>query len=150
MEDKEINAISFEEALQNAKNKIINNIPSFVIESVNEMIVEKLSKSIVDNTILDDICFKIGQDDLVDKILSKMVVNENDSDEYSNCRSMIFAKNWLDFELLYRKRGWQVEYEKILLSPERNSHYWIFKHKKHFNEKDNDKLRKRPTWLDSI
>lgn len=131
MENKVIKAVSFEEAIEKAKNKVINNIPYYVIETINEMIEDKLSELIVNNSIPNEISFKIGQDDVVDNILKRMYVDECQSNKPTeDCRRMIFAKNWLDFEPLYREKGWQVEFEKILLSCERNTSYWIFKYNK--------------------
>lgn len=77
-------------------NDVKKSIPDFIIETVNKLIVEKWdgNKAI------------ILQDDIMDKVSS----NDADSDKPS--RREIFDKGWLDFEPLYREKGWSVEYDK--------------------------------------
>lgn len=88
-------------------------IPDFIIETVNKLIVEKWDgeKAI------------ILQDDIMD------IVSSNDPDIDKPSRREVFDKGWLDFEPLYRERGWNVEYDK----PGYNEFYkanFIFKLKK--------------------
>lgn len=131
-ETNKIEAISFNEALENAKKQVNHNTPHFVIKIINEMISDKIYQMVVDNNIPNTICFEIGQDDLVDAILKKiaeMFSNEFPEFETIN-RNTIFNNHWLDFETLYREKGWKVTYQKVLLSCERNSKYWIFEYNK--------------------
>lgn len=131
-ETNKIEAISFNEALENAKGQIIYNIPSFVIQIINEMITDKIYQMVVDDNISNIIRFEIGQDDLVEAILKKVAeMFSHEFPEYEQFnRNMIFNNHWLDFEVLYRKKGWRVTYQKVLLSCECNSKYWIFEFNK--------------------
>ena len=71
-------------------------IPDFIIETVNKLIVEKWDG---DKAI-------ILQDDIMD------IVSSNDTDIDKPSRREVFDKGWLDFEPLYRKKGWDVEYDE--------------------------------------
>ena len=77
-------------------NDVKKFIPDFIIETVNKLIVEKWdgNKAI------------ILQDDIMD------IVSSNDADDGKPSRREIFDKGWLDFEPLYREKGWKVEYDK--------------------------------------
>jgi hypothetical protein len=44
----------------------------------------------------------IRQDDIIEQIVAKMSVS----------REFVFQSNWLDFEGLFRSKGWKVSYEK--------------------------------------
>ncbi len=73
-------------------------IPDAVIEAVNEMIQEKWNgkeATIFQDDIIDRIIF-------INKTLNKTLLN----------RDTIFDKNYLDFEDIFRKAGWKVEYDK--------------------------------------
>lgn len=87
-------------------------IPDFVIEAVNQLIMEKWDG---DKAI-------ILQDDIM------AIVSSNDPDDNKPSRQEVFDKGWLDFEPLYREKGWDVEYDK----PAYNEFYkakFIFKKK---------------------
>lgn len=71
-------------------------IPDFIIETVNKLIVEKWDG---DKAI-------ILQDDIMD------IVSSNDPDINKPSRREVFDKGWLDFESLYREKGWDVEYDE--------------------------------------
>lgn len=71
-------------------------IPDFIIETVNKLIVEKWDG---DKAI-------ILQDHIMD------IVSSNDTDIDKPLRREVFDKGWLDFEPLYREKGWDVEYEE--------------------------------------
>lgn len=71
-------------------------IPDFIIETVNKLIVEKWDG---DKAI-------ILQDDIMD------IVSSNDPDINKPSRREVFDKGWLDFEPLYREKGWDVEYDE--------------------------------------
>ena len=88
-------------------------IPDFVIEAVNQLIMEKW----------DGYEAVILQDDIMD------IVSSDDPDNDKPSRREVFDKGWLDFEPLYREKGWDVEYDK----PAYNEFYkakFIFKPKK--------------------
>lgn len=85
---------------QLAKN---GRIPDYVIEAVNEMLSEKLDTS--GNA-------RFTQDEIIEKIQTKSDID----------RSKLFAMKYLDFEDLYRKQGWKVEYDK----PAYNESYKAF------------------------
>jgi hypothetical protein len=94
-------------------NEVKKIIPDFVIEAVNHLIKEKWNG--VNATVL--------QDEILDIIAS------DDIDDDKPSKREIFEKNWLDFEDLYREKGWIVEYDK----PGYNEFYkakFIFKKKK--------------------
>ena len=87
-------------------------IPDFIIETVNKLIVEKWDG---DKAI-------ILQDDIMD------IVSSNYTNINKHSRREVFDKVWLDFEQLYRKKGWDVEYD----GPRYNGFYkarFIFKKK---------------------
>ena len=90
------------------------SIPDEMLEAINEMIVKKWNGS--------EATFR--QEDLVALYLSK--VGEND---IQKSRDKIFENHWMDFEDVYRKNGWSVEYDK----PAYNESYpatFTFKKKK--------------------
>ena len=87
-------------------------IPDFVIEAVNQLIMEKW----------DGYEAVILQDDILD------IISSDDLDNDKPSRQEVFDKRWLDFEDLYREKGWDVEYDK----PAYNEFYkarFIFKGK---------------------
>lgn len=85
--------------------------PDFVIQAVNQVLAENYHGSAT----------KINQNKFIDKIieLAPQVT-----------RSDIFQNNWLDFEPLYRSKGWHVTYEKGAYYEE-NSSYFTFKWQGH-------------------
>ncbi len=87
-------------------------IPDFIIETVNKLIVEKWDG---DKAI-------ILQDDIMD------IVSSDDPDIDKPSRVEVFAKGWLDFEPIYREKGWDVEYDKPGYN-EFYKAYFIFKKK---------------------
>ena len=97
-------------APQDVVDKKLENIPNAVIESFNELIAKKFNGS--QST--------IKQDEIVKHILSK---------DGSINRQDIFDNHWLDVEEMYRKIGWDVEFDK----PGYNESYeafFVFKKKK--------------------
>lgn len=71
-------------------------IHDFIIEAVNKLIQEKWDgKEAV-----------ILQDEIMD------IVSSNDEDDIRPSRDEIYDRNWLDFEDIYRKAGWNVLYDK--------------------------------------
>lgn len=76
-----------------ARQQKLTRIPDEVIISVNELIVEKLTSSNYAS---------FTQDELINRIISKSKLS----------RDEIFNKHYLDFEPIYQKAGWKVEYDK--------------------------------------
>lgn len=77
-------------------DEIKHEIPDFIIEAVNTLIKKNWDgKEAI-----------IKQNDILAIVSSK---NDNDG---KPSRQTIFDNNWLDFEDLYRKVGWKVEYDK--------------------------------------
>ena len=71
-----------------------DSIPSVVIESVNELLLEKVRNG--RTTLL--------QNEVVDRILKKA------GNEIT--KKMLFDKGWLDFEPVFRRAGWVVEFDR--------------------------------------
>lgn len=87
-------------------------IPDFVIEAVNQLINEKW----------DGYEAVILQDEIM------AIISSSDDMDDKPSRKQILDKGWLDFEPLYREKGWDVEYDK----PGYNEFYkakFIFKKK---------------------
>lgn len=76
-----------------------SRFPDFVIEAVNELLIS--SGGYV----------RLLQGEVVNAIIDKMIAN-GDTRETEALRNEIYAQGWLDFEPLYRKSGWKVEYDK--------------------------------------
>ena len=90
------------------------SIPDEMLEAVNELIVKKWHGN--------EATFR--QDDLVALYLAK--IGEND---IQKSRDKLYENHWLDFEDIYRKAGWSVDYDK----PAYNESYpatFTFKKKK--------------------
>lgn len=77
-----------------ARKKAETSIPQEVIEAVNELIAEK-----------------IGNGRYV-TLLQKEVVNRICKKMPTVSAQILFDKHWLDFEDVFRRAGWQVEYDK--------------------------------------
>lgn len=88
--EKKVEAISVKELIEKKKM----SIPYFVIEAVNKLLEKEF----------DGKRAVILQEDILNEIRVHM------STECS--RSMVFENHWLDFEDLYRDKGWKVEYDK--------------------------------------
>lgn len=73
--------------------------PDEIIKIINEMIAEKW----------DGTSAVIKQDDLTKEIIKKLKINKD----------IIFHKNYLEFEEIYEKKGWDVNYDK----PERGESF---------------------------
>lgn len=82
-------AITPAEALAQA----VSNIPDEVLQAVNEKLIAKISPNSSYVT--------IKQDEIVNRVLELMNIERNQ-----------FNFNWLDFESIYEKQGWKVEYDK--------------------------------------
>lgn len=77
-------------------NDVKKVIPDFVIEAVNQLIKEKWDGKMA----------IILQDDIMD------IISSDDPEDDKPSRQKVFDKGWLDFENLYREKGWNVEYDK--------------------------------------
>ena len=80
------------QALQYKEEKVIH--PG-IFEIVNEMLAEQYDGGKYGVTLM--------QPEIIKRFLEKYPDIE---------RETIFEKNWLDFEKIYKKRGWKVEYDK--------------------------------------
>jgi hypothetical protein len=99
------------------KRMDMNEFPQFweqTIEAFNELIREKWQGKEA----------RIYQKDVVDRILSKLPVLEDEKS--SGRRDLIFETHQLDVEDLYRKQGFKVSYDKPGYN-ETYEPYWIFK-----------------------
>ncbi len=98
-----VNPITPEEA----KKHMIQSFPDYVIESVNELIVENARGN---NSIT------ILREEVIKRIQSKNTISRND----------IFDKNLLDFEDVYREKGWLVEYEQPCQGEDFKAYYEFY------------------------
>lgn len=102
------------------KDLIVNgHIPDAIINVVNNMLIAnyKGDKSIT-----------INQDELVSEICRVMadtMIDIGNKHLQPFNRNMIFNCKWLDFENLYRQKGWKVEYDKPAYC-ETYPAYWKF------------------------
>jgi len=74
-----------------------DSMPEEMLEAVNELIVKKWNGR--------EATFK--QDDVLDLYFAKKGENN-----ISMNRTKVFDNHWMDFEDIYRKEGWSVEYDK--------------------------------------
>jgi hypothetical protein len=95
MDVKEIKPITPQEVEEAKKN----DIPSFVIEAVNKLLKKKWDgkKAI------------ITQHEIISEIKPSNVLGLENGVRF---RAAVLSNHWLDFEDLYRKSGWKVEYDK--------------------------------------
>jgi hypothetical protein len=103
--EKEVKPITPNEIVDNLEN----TIPSVVIQAVNNLLTKEYKG---DRVVI-----------LQDEIISEIIRLDN-----SFTSRQIFDNKMLDFEELYRKNGWSVEYDK----PGYNENYkanFIFKKK---------------------
>ena len=85
-------------------------IPDFIIQAVNHLIKEKW----------DGDKSNIKQDEIIERVIDPHNPN-------APTRNEIFSKHWLDFEDIYRKAGWIVDYYKPSYGEESFAAYFIFK-----------------------
>lgn len=96
---------------EKAKGNIKNVIPEAIIKAVNECISEKFRNNGP---------FNVLQKDIIAKAI------EFDNELTSN---IIYDKKYMDFEDLYRKAGWKVDYDKPAYNESYNA-YFTFEAKK--------------------
>jgi hypothetical protein len=97
-----------------AENKRIEAIDPAMIQAVNELIVENL---------------KSGHATVQQKEIVKRYFQVVDKQPTEKAKSDLFDRNQLDFEDVFRKAGWAVEYDK----PGYNESYeafFVFKKKR--------------------
>lgn len=94
-----------------AKEKKGNDIPDFVIQAVNNLLSKELHNGYA----------TIRQCDVVAEAMS-MAPEGTD-------RNDLFDNNWLDFESVFEKAGWSVEYDKPAYC-ESYEPTWSFKSKR--------------------
>jgi hypothetical protein len=73
----------------------ITMIPDFVIETVNEMLAEQATKNPY---------IVLRQDEIIKRIMARV--------GHQITKGELYEKKWLDFEPLYEKAGWKIEYDK--------------------------------------
>lgn len=78
-----------------AQEKQIQSIPDFIVEAVNELIAKKIG---------DNNSVNITQDAIVELAMQKA--------PEGTTRQIIYDNHWMDIEPLFRKAGWNVEYDK--------------------------------------
>ena len=76
--------------------------PPEVFEAFNELIAAKFSNGYA----------TVKQEDVVERIISKIDKDHDPEDLPTRTRSRIFAEGWLNVEEAYREQGWKVEYDK--------------------------------------
>ena len=95
-----------------ARNRHSVTIPNEVITAVNELLVENASES--------KTSIVIDQDEIISR--ATFLMAEHDK---TVSRNDFFDKHWLDFESIFRKAGWKVEYTKPGYN-ESFPAYWTF------------------------
>jgi hypothetical protein len=88
-----------------------DSIPSVVIESVNELLVEKARNGRA----------TLRQNEVIERILQKAGLEIT--------KSKLFDKGWLDFEPVFRRAGWDVEFDRPAYC-ETYEPNWTFKAKR--------------------
>ena len=89
-------AISPTEAKMESAQYRIDRIPEVVIQAVNQLIIKEMADNAISTVTLT-------QKDIIAKIIQL---------DPSLTQSKIYENHYLDFEDVYRKEGWKVEYDK--------------------------------------
>lgn len=87
-----VKPIAPDDAFDKAEQMRIAAIPEKVVEVFNTLIVENMRHGVA----------RVTQNDAISRIIDAMGVE----------RQIVFDKNWLDIEALYRAAGWKVNYDK--------------------------------------
>ena len=74
-------------------------VPDFVIEAVNDLIVKKIGDGKSCTLMQNEVIYAIQQK-------AEIALGE------TIARRQVFDKKWLDFEPLFRRNGWSVEYDR--------------------------------------
>lgn len=102
-ETKTVKALSKEEVIKNQ----ISKIPGEVIEVVNKLLTENYEPN--------NGTASIHQDDILNLLSSPAYGNHSRRD--------VFDNHWLDFEDIYREKGWKVTYVKATYDDEFASYF---------------------------
>lgn len=89
---------------QEARDQAGSHIPDYVIQAFNELIIENLVNKRASFT----------QDKAIDRIIAKNPILT---------RQKIFANGWLDVEPVFRRQGWDVEYDSPGYNESYAAHY---------------------------
>lgn len=84
--------------------KLEDKIPWYIIEAVNDFIKERYNPSSKSS-------FTIEQDEIL-KLAFDKCENDYEYESFEDFKRRIFDAKQLDFEDLYSKAGWKVEYDK--------------------------------------
>jgi hypothetical protein len=83
--------------------KKIKTIPNDMIKAVNDLIVKNWNGK----------SSTVKQDAIINAYLDNLTLSEHPNEiNQSAERDKIFENHFLDFEDIYRKAGWKVEYDK--------------------------------------
>ena len=104
--EKDIKPISPNDIMDN----LSDIIPNVVIEAVNNLLKKEYRG--------DGVSIK------QDKIINEIIRLDN-----SLTRDFIFKYKYMDFESLYRKNGWDVEYDKPGYNENYDAYFTFSKHK---------------------
>lgn len=88
-------------------------IPEKVINVVNNLILEHYKPNSKESVVKQD-----------------EILNEICTEETGYSHNYVFDHHWLDFEKLYAKYGWSVEYNRASYGEEDFDPYFVFKEKK--------------------
>lgn len=102
-ETKTVKALSKEEVIKLQ----VSRIPGEVIEAVNKLLTENYEPNTGTASIF--------QDDILNLLSSPAYGNHSRRD--------VFDKHWLDFEDIYREKGWKVTYVKATYDDEFASYF---------------------------
>lgn len=105
-----IEPITPDEAKKRKEENWKQNLPAPVLEAINDCIVKNMEPH----------SFVIDQNEMMKAILDRLAEGRKEyaGDEsnmpwyYAATRQQVYDNKWLDFEPLYRKVGWKVEYYK--------------------------------------
>lgn len=76
--------------------EVTREIPDFVINTVNNLIQQKWD----------------GREAVIKQNEIMVIISSNDADDPRPTRKEVYDHNWLDFEKLYEKVGWECKYFK--------------------------------------
>lgn len=102
---------------EQAAEKKLASIPEFVIDAVNELLIEGASTG--------SYRVILNQSEVVTRIITKANEEAADSLITKIERAEVFDRGWLDFEPLFRRAGWKVDYDRPGYNESYEAH-WIF------------------------
>lgn len=127
MDHSIIKPITPAEAVKQRHENWERDLPAPVLEAINSVIVSKIPLT------SNYISFSVKQDEMMKAILKRLEEGraeyggseENMPWYYKATRQDVYNNNWLDFESLYRRAGWKVEYDRPGFN-ETYDPYWTF------------------------